>query len=118
MHVFFQVLWEYKYKKICVEICNHFLVRLYYVIFREECSRLSNDAKGLIKHIGSLYVQESYMYIRIFSTTGPPYLLLKCVIDCLVIEEISYQTFYQKFNVALLKEVKKKISMLTKVGCH
>jgi hypothetical protein len=53
VHVYFQALSKHKYKQRQSEICNHFLARLYYTIFREECPRLSTNKKRFINHIGN-----------------------------------------------------------------
>jgi hypothetical protein len=33
VHVYFQSLWENKYKKAYITICDHFLAHLYFIIF-------------------------------------------------------------------------------------
>jgi hypothetical protein len=52
VHVYFSTLWENRYKKSYAMICDEFLARLYFIIFKQECPRLSKSAKKIISLIG------------------------------------------------------------------
>jgi hypothetical protein len=45
VHVYFSTLWENRYKKAYVLICDDFLARIYFIIFKKVCPRLSKLAR-------------------------------------------------------------------------
>jgi hypothetical protein len=52
VHVYYNILWENRYKKSYVVICYHFIAPVYFLLFKIECPRLSNEAKKIIVKIG------------------------------------------------------------------
>ena len=52
VHVYFNILWENRYEKSYVVICDQFIVRIYFFLFRRECPILSDEAKKVIAKIG------------------------------------------------------------------
>jgi hypothetical protein len=98
-------LWENKYKKRYTKKCDNFLTQLYFIIFHEECPKLTGHARNLIICIGSCYIQEDLTYINIFGATTTPHLFPRYVLDRLVVGKIAYQTILQGFDASLLKEV-------------
>jgi hypothetical protein len=88
VHVYFSILWENRYKKSYPMICDLFLSRLYFIIFHQECPRLSKQAKKIISLIGNWYLEEKCTYFRIFGAIGAPHLLPAYVPDILALGEI------------------------------
>jgi hypothetical protein len=52
VHVYFIILWENKYKKSYALICNEFISRVYFIIFKKEFPRLLVAAKKMISKVG------------------------------------------------------------------
>ena len=73
-------------------ICDQFITRIYFLLFREECPRFSEEAKKVISKVGHWYLDERETYIRVFGATGAPHLLPIYVPVRLVLGEIFYQT--------------------------
>ena len=48
VHVYFSILWENRYKRSYSLICDDFLAKVYFLIFRKECPRLSMVVKKMI----------------------------------------------------------------------
>jgi hypothetical protein len=105
--VYFSILWENKYKKSYPMIYDLFLAKLYFIIFHQECPRLSKQAKKIISLIGNWYLEEKCTYFRIFGATGAPHLLPAYVPNILALGEICYQTILQGFNASLVKDKKR-----------
>ena len=92
IHVYFGILGEKRYKKSYSLICDQFITCIYFLLFKKECPRLSDAAKGVVSKSGHWYLDERETYIRVFDTTGAPHLLPIYVPDRLVLGEIWYQT--------------------------
>jgi hypothetical protein len=107
VHVYFSILWENRYKRSYTLICNEFLARVYFIIFRKECPRLSVAAKKMIAKVGHWYFEETSTYIRVFKATSTPHLLVVHVLDRLILGEICYQTILQGYNASLVKDKKR-----------
>jgi hypothetical protein len=107
VHVYFNILWENRYKKSYALICDQFIARIYFLLFRKECPRLSEEAKKVISKVGHWYLDERETYIRVFGATGAPHLLPIYVPDRLVLGEICYQTILQGYNATLVKDKKR-----------
>ena len=106
VHIYFSVLWENRYKKYYSLICDEFIARIYFNLFRKECPRLSTTTKKMISKVGHWYLDECTTYIKVFRATKAPYLLLYHVLDRLVVGEICYQTILQGYNATLVKDKK------------
>jgi hypothetical protein len=90
VHVYFSILWENRYKFFYAMICDEFIARVHFIIFRKECPRLSATAKKMISKVGHWYFEETSTYIRVFGATGAPHLLPVHVPDRLILGEICY----------------------------
>jgi hypothetical protein len=75
VHIYFKILWENMYKKSYAFICYEFIARVYFIIFKKECPRLSVAAKKMISKVGNWYLEETMTYIRVFGATYAPHLL-------------------------------------------
>jgi hypothetical protein len=107
VHVYFSVLWENMYKKSYSLICDEFSARIYFILFKKECPRLSIATKKMISNVGHWYLDECATYIREFGATRAPHLLPAHVPDRLVTGEICYQTILQGYNTTLVKDKKR-----------
>jgi hypothetical protein len=86
------VLWENMYKKSYSLICDEFIARIYFILFKKECPRLSVVAKKMMSKVGHWYLDERVTYIRVFGTTGAQHLLPAHVPDWFVVGYIFYHT--------------------------
>jgi hypothetical protein len=107
VHVYFNILWENRYKKSYALICDEFIARIHFIIFKKECPRLSAAAKKMVAKVGHWYLDERSTYIRVFGATRAPHLLPAHVPDRLVVGEICYQTILQGYNATLVKDKKR-----------
>jgi hypothetical protein len=107
VHMYFSILWENRYKKSYAMICDLFLAKLYFIIFHQECPRISKQAKKIISLINNWYLEEKCTYFMIFGATRAPHLLPAYVPDRLALGEICYQTILQGFNASLVKDKKR-----------
>ena len=73
------------------KICENFLGRIYFLIFKREAPAFSLESKNLIATMGDWYVGESFAYIMVWGR-NTAHMLPKVALDRLVIEEISFQT--------------------------
>jgi hypothetical protein len=107
VHVYFSILWENRYKRFYALICDEFIARVHFIIFRKECPRLSATTKKMISKVGHWYFKETSTYIRVFGATGAPHLLPVHVPDHLILGDICYQTILQGYNASLVKDKKR-----------
>jgi hypothetical protein len=92
VHIYFNVLWENRYKKYHSLICDEFIAHIYFIIFKNGCPNISVTTKKMIAKVGHYYLDECTTYARVFGATGAAHLLLSHVPDQLVVGEICYQT--------------------------
>jgi hypothetical protein len=107
VHVYFSILWENRYKKSYALICDEFIARIHFIIFKKECPRLSATTKKMVAKVGHWYLDECSTYIRVFGATRAPHLLPAHVPDRLIVGEICYQTILQGYNATLVKDKKR-----------
>jgi hypothetical protein len=88
-------------------ICDEFISRIHFIIFKEECPRLYVASKKMVAKVGHWYLNERSTYIRVFGATGAPNLLPAHVPYRLVVGEICYQTILQGYNATLVKDKKR-----------
>jgi hypothetical protein len=106
VHVYFNVLWENRYKKYCTLIYDEFIACIYFIIFKKEFPRLSMATNKMIAKVGHWYLDEHSTYIRVFGATKAPHLLPAHVPDRLVMGEICYQTILRGYNTTFVKDKK------------
>jgi hypothetical protein len=95
------------YKKSYALICDEFITHIYFIIFKQECLRLSEKTKKIIAKVGHWYLDERSTYIRVSRATEAPHLLPAHVLDRLVVGKICYQTILQGYNATLVKDKKR-----------
>jgi hypothetical protein len=108
VHVYFRILWENRYKKSYSLICDEFIARVYFIIFKREFPRLSIAAKKIISSVGQWYLEETNNYIKLFGTTNTLHILPTHVPNWLIMGEIYYQTILQGYNSTLVKDKKEE----------
>jgi hypothetical protein len=106
VHVYFNILWENRYKKSYTLICDEFIARIHFIVFKKECSRLSATAKKMVAKVGHWYLDEHTTYIKVFGATRATHLLPAHIPDLLIVGEICYQTILQGYNATLVKDKK------------
>ena len=82
-------------------ICKGLFSTLYQVLFSDEAPCLSHERKNIVKEYGDWYMIPDIVYSRIFDSTNPPYWLPHIVLDTLLIQEISYQTYVNGVGASL-----------------
>jgi hypothetical protein len=107
VHVYFSILWENRYKCFYALICDEFIARVHFIIFRKECPRLSAATKRMSSKVCHWYFEETSTYIRVFGAIGAPHLLPVHVLDHLILGKICYQTILQGYNSSLVKDKKR-----------
>jgi hypothetical protein len=75
VHVHFNILWENRYKKYYALICDAFIARIHFIIFKKEFPRLFATTKKMVANIGHWYLDECSTYIKVFGATVEPHLL-------------------------------------------
>jgi len=107
VHIYFNILWENRYKIFYAMICDEFIAIINFNIFRKECQRLSVATKNMISKFGHWYFEEKSTYIKVFKATGAPHLLPVHVLNRLILREIFYQSILQYYNASLVKDKKR-----------
>jgi hypothetical protein len=92
VHVSFNILWDNMYKNFYALICDEFIARIHFIVFKKECQRLSATTKKMVAKVGHGYLDECSTYIRVFGATEALHLLLSHIPDRLIVGEICYQT--------------------------
>jgi hypothetical protein len=106
VHVYFNILWENRYKKSYTLIFDEFIAHIHFIIFKKECPRLSTATKKRIAKVGHWYLYKFSNYIRVFEAIGEPHILPYHVPDPLIVGEICYHTILQSYNATLVKDKK------------
>ena len=91
VHIYYSDMWEDKFVPWVYEICDLFLGSIYHKIFKADALTFSKRARALIALHQDLYVGEYFSYIRIWGS-NIVHLLPIIVPDCMVLQEIAFQT--------------------------
>ena len=75
-------------------------------MFSEEAPCLSPEGQNILKAYGDRYMTPDGVYIRISGSTKAPHWLPHFVLDTLLLQEISYQTFVNGVASSLHKAKK------------
>ena len=68
IHIYHQKLWKTSYKHHLYQICNGFMVPIYYSIFDKPIPKISYQASFDLTSVGSWFGEEKFTYIRVFGT--------------------------------------------------
>ena len=85
IHTYFNILWENMYKKSYAVICDEFIARIHFIVFKKECPRLSVKSKKMVPKVGHCYLDEHTTYIRVFGATEMPHILPIHIPDQLIV---------------------------------
>ena len=80
----YKLFWAHKYYSHYKEICEHFILHVYTLIFLTECNCMSEEAFKFIEEHGSYYLTKEGMYIRMYGCSRAPSLLPKYATDYVV----------------------------------
>ena len=85
-HVYttYKLFWAHKYYSHYKEICEHFIMPLYTLIFLTECNCMSEEAFKFIEEYGSYYLIDEGMYIRMYGGYMAPSIVPKYATDYVV----------------------------------
>jgi hypothetical protein len=75
VRVYFSMLWVNRYKKSSTLICDELITRIYFILFKKECPRLSVTDKKMISKVVHLYLDENTTYNRVFEAIEEPHIL-------------------------------------------
>ena len=93
MYTGYKLFWVHKYYSHYKEICEHFIMPLYTLIFMTECNCMSKEAFKVIEEHGSYYLTEEGMYIRMYGCSRAPSLLPQYATDYVVHKEAVRQVY-------------------------
>ena len=83
----YKLFWVHKYYSYYKEICEHFIIPLYTLIFLEECNCMSEEAFKVIQEFGSYFMTEDGLYVRMYGVSRAPSLHPKYATDYVLHEE-------------------------------
>ena len=107
IHIYHQKLWKTSYKHHLYQICNGFMVPIYYSIFDKPIPKISYQASFDLTSVGSWFGEEKFTYIRVFGSQANPHVLPLYIPDKLLAREIAYQIMAESTTQTLKKEKKR-----------
>ena len=107
-HVYtaYKLFWAHKYYSHYKEICEHFIMPLYTLIFLTEWKCMFEEAFKVIEEHGSYYLTEEGMYIRMYGCSRAPSLLPKYATDYVVHKEAVRQVYLDGVGSLLIEHKK------------
>lgn len=91
IHIYHQILWKSHYKDNLYQICNGFMLPIYYAIFDKLAPRISEEAGIDLTTVANWFGEEKFTYIRLFGSLTKPHVLPLYVPDKLLARELAYQ---------------------------
>jgi len=107
IHIYHQKLWKTSYKHHLYQICNGFMVPIYYSIFDKPIPKISYQASFDLTSVGSWFGEEKFTYIKVFGSQADPHVLPLYIPDKLLAREIAYQITAESTTQTLKKEKKR-----------
>ena len=89
----YRLLWAHQYHSHYREVCEHFIMPLYTLIFRKECDCMSEGAMQVIQEYADYFLTDNGMYFRMYGGSKTPLLLPKYATDYIVHKEAVRQVF-------------------------
>ena len=83
----------HKYYNHYKEICEHFIMPLYTLIFLVESNCMSEEAFKVVQEHGSYYLTEEGLYLRMYGGSRAPSLLPKYATDYVIHKEALRQLY-------------------------
>ena len=102
----YKLLWAHKYYRNYREVCEHFIMHLYTLIFPTECNCMSEVAFKFIEEYGDYYLTDEGMYIRMYGGSRAPSLLPKYATDYVLHKEAVRQVYLDGVGSFLFKHKK------------
>ena len=65
IHIYHQMLWKAHYKDHLYQICNGFMLPIYYAIFDKPAPRISEEAGIDLTAVGNWFGEDKFTYIRV-----------------------------------------------------
>ena len=93
MYTVYKLFLAHKYYSYYREICKHFIMPLYTLIFLTECNYMSEEAFKVIEEYGDYYLTEEGLYIRMYGGSIAPSLLPKYATDYVLHKEETGQVY-------------------------
>ena len=87
MYTVYKLFWTHKYYSYYRQICEHFIMPLYTLIFLTECDCMSEEALKFIQELRSYYLTEDGLYVRMYGGSRAPSILPKYAIDYVLQKE-------------------------------
>ena len=107
IHIYHQKLWKTSYKHHLYQICNGFMLPIYYSIFDKPIPKISYQASFDLTSVGIWFGEEKFTYIRVFGSQAKPHVLPLYIPDKLLAREIAYQITAESTTLTLKKEKKR-----------
>jgi len=92
IHVYHSKLWEDNSIDFIYEIFNWVMVPMHISILSNPPPRISDSIATNLRNVANWYVQVEFSYIKVFSTSVPPYALPLFIPDRLACHEIARKT--------------------------
>ena len=83
----------HKYYNYYREICEHFIMPLYTLIFLVECNCMLEEAFKVMQEYGSYYLTKDGLYVRMYGGSRAPSLLPRYVTDYVLHKEAVRQLY-------------------------
>ena len=73
------------------QICNGFMLPIYYAIFDKSTPKIFEEAKIDLTAVRNWFREDKFIYIRVFGSLATPHVLPLYVPDKLLARELAYQ---------------------------
>jgi hypothetical protein len=75
VHVYYNILWENRYKNSYALICDEFITRIHFIVSKKEYPILFAATKKMVENVDHWYLDEISTYIKVIGTTRIPHIL-------------------------------------------
>jgi len=91
IHIYHQMLWKAHYKDHLYQICNGFMLPIFYAIFDNPAPGISEEAEIDMTIVGNWFKEDKFTYIRVYGSLTRPHVLPLYVPDKLLARKLAYQ---------------------------
>ena len=91
IHIYHHKLWKSHYKDHLYQVCNGFMLPIYYAMFDKPTLKISSQAEIVLTTLGNWFGEDKFTYIRVFDNLARPHVLPLYIPDKLVAIELAYQ---------------------------
>ena len=89
----YKLFWAHKYYNYYKEICEHFIMPLYTLIFLVECNCMWEEAFKVIQEYENYYLIEDGLYVRMYGSSRAPSLLPRYATNYVLHKEVVWQLY-------------------------